>query len=248
MIDTVKYDGVTLTNTWAIVNVVRNSSQMTSKTQTVQGRPGAVFMGAVPAPLQVSFVALIKDQASANRRASSRLLRAALQKDGPRRLEFSDDGGLYYLAELKSIKETLYRGATAWQVTFDVFEPFLIDSNTKSVTSSTGASITTAANAVGGTANAYPVVDIVGATKGTNGYVEIKIDNGTPMRVNLTSSSRVVIDCDPAKRSVLVNNVAKMLTIDSDWWELTPNVAHTFAVTYGSASSFTVSWADRWVV
>lgn len=250
MIDFVKYDGVTLTDQWDIVNVSRNSSAMTSKTQTVQGRAGAVLMGTAPAPLQVSFIALVRGQYSEDRRESSRRLRAALQKGGVRRLEFSDDGGLYYLAALKDIKETRYKRVTAWAVTMDVFEPFLFDSKTEQIVSSNGASANIPATKVDGTATTYPVVDLVGAVRGSGGYVEVKIDSGTPMRVTLptSSASRVIIDCSPSTRSVLVNGTATMLTIDSDWWTLEPGEAHTVAVTAGTVASYTVSWINRWAV
>lgn len=250
MIDHVFYDGVELTDQWSIVNVARNPSAMSTKTQTVQGRAGAVFMGTVPAPLTVSFVALLNGQYSEDRRAASRQLRAVLQKDGPRRLSFSDDDGLYYLAVLKDIKETRYKRTTAWAVTMDVLEPYLFDSETKQITSDNGAAVSIAETEVGGTAVTYPVVELVDARPGSDGYVEIKLDSAVAMRVNLTTgvNSQVIIDCAPSTRRVLVNDIATMLTVDSDWLALYPGQAHTVAVTAGTVASYTVSWSDRWAV
>lgn len=255
MIEYVKFNDYNLSDRWSIVDVVRNPSQMTLKTQVIQGRPGAAFLGASPALSTVQFTALVKGRYSQDRREELRKLRQVLQTDVPRPLEFSDDQNKYYMAILSSIKETQYKRATAWVVTMSV-QPILYGTREHvRYTTHTQSAITgwpsSAAQTIetDGTATTYPVVVIGGAKPDSGGHVAVTLDDLYTMRVKLDVSTgvQVEIHCDPNESYVMVGDEYHMITTDSKWWEFAPG-EHTYNLTSGNGSSLTVSWYDRWAV
>lgn len=255
MIESVTFNGVTISDRWRIVNVERDPSQMTLKTQTVQGRPGAVLTGAAPGTFNVRFTVLVDGKYSTDRREQLLQLRAVLQTDEPKRLEFSDEGKRYRLAMLASIKETLYKRRTAWLVTMTVLQPYLFADDeraqawTRSVSGVAGWGVELDLPEIGGTASSWPRVQIADAKPGSNGYVEVELDGTYKMRVPLSVSTgvEVTINTDPADRWVRVGTVYTMLTTDSDFWQLAPG-AHVVELSDGNGTQLGVYWRERWGV
>lgn len=254
MIEYVKFNGVTLSDQWTVVNVVRSPSSMTLKSQSVQGMAGAVLTGAVPSTLTVQFTVLVKGQYSQDRRESMLRLRSILQTDAPAPLEFSDDGGKYYLAILNSIKETKYKRTDAWTITMSVYDPYLyaVNETQESLTAANVASETrTITHAVNGTVSAWPTVTLGGVVPSSAGFATVVLDGLYSMRIPIPvdTGSTVVVHCDPSDRYVTVDGAASMITPASKWWELSPSIAvHTWQMTEGSATSAVITWRGRWQV
>ena len=249
MSDFVIFDGVALTDYWPIVNVTREPSPMSVKTQQVNMRPGAAFMGAAQSVATVSFVVLVDGQYSEYRRESLRRLRGLLQTDEPKELEISDDGGLVCDAILTSIEETQYNSRTAWQVTMSVLNPFLRDKAEHVQSKTHNTAVTSIDVSVHGTAKTYPRFVIGTAKPNNSGIFSLQMEDGQvlSMPISVNTGVTLYIDCNPDVRTAKIGSVYSMITVDSDWLEMGAG-QHTFSVLNGSCKSIDVYWRDRWVI
>lgn len=237
----VTWDGHDLTELFLVTDVVRPWPSMSAST-TDNPAGGSFLVGLRPQSPTVSMTLRAYGDSS-RRREAARALASWLAVDGPRELAFGDDGGLCYMAvpDGTADSERLY-----WQeavtVSFLVPEPVMLGDEV-SVTVPSGA---TMGVGVGGTAPARPLIGASAAVRdGSTGLWGVRdTASGSFVRVALptASPSAVTIDCE--RRTATVNGESALVTLDSDWLELSPG-AHALAV--DGTGSATITWRERWL-
>lgn len=94
---------------------------------------------------------------------------------------------------------------------------------------------------------AKPVIRCSNATNGDGNVWGVRLDDQDFVHVALpTADSDVVIDCQ--ERTVTVNGVTALLTLDSDWLSISPGISnpHTFTLDEGAGDA-TIEWRQRWI-
>ena len=224
-------------------------------TQTVGMSDGVALVGMrYDAPKITLTLACIAETAQQIREAWA-MLASWLHVDGPRRLEFSDDGGWYYDAIPQGGAETALLGLNAERATITFLVPdakaWAIRSKTASFSTMSVADIR-----VSGTAPAYPVITSSSAI----GEIVIYYDNQPCLTVDVGGVVKsLVIDC--ASRTVTIGGNPALLSLDQDFLAMDPGVHTMDAVQLNSADpgtdepsgtgpqtiSFEVEWRDsRW--
>ena len=212
-------------------------------TEDVPGRDGSLFTGARLSPRTVTLRMTTRGRTPAAKREASRLLAQALNVSEPTKLEFSFDGGLYYLAVPESSGDgTWYAHADGFDVSFLIPDPVMYGAD-RSV-SINNANATTIN--VGGTYPTLPTVSVVAARGGTGNVYTIMHNEASQYlqaSVPTSSSHAVIFDC--AKRVLTVDGATKAMPVLADWIALTPGT-NTLQRTAGSGA-YVVRWTERWV-
>jgi len=153
--------------------------------------------------------------------------------------------GMHYMAHYSSYDEGDREGTgiAAFNITFTASDPVKYGQETTTAIPGT--------MAVNGTSEAdYKIVanDVRGTMSG-GVYVWGYMVDGEEFRVILPSSSASVVEITSSarekKRTVLVDGVTSIPTLDSDWPVLEPG-EHTFEPV-GSTGSATVTWTERYL-
>ena len=99
---------------------------------------------------------------------------------------------------------------------------------------------------VGGDRPTLPVVTCAAAKRrATDDLWGLSLDGGeTEMYVKVGTPIATGVSIDCATKSVTVDNAQSMITLDSDWLELTPGT-HTIAFGAGSGTT-TITWREMW--
>lgn len=240
--DTVSFDGIVITDMYAVVGVERQTAGVVNSTQEISGYDGIRITGSYIPSGTITVQILLKNMSVMERREEIRKIRALLQTDEPRELRFASDNGLYYMAKLDGdFSVAQHVRADMITVTF-LLEQNILYGDVHTVTVPSGGSVSFL---VSGTYKTHP--SIVGSVSGdaTNLMWGVRLDEGDYVRVKTGSTSPrdVSIDCDT--REVIVNDEVSMITLNSDWLELASG-RHTLRNDVGSGEC-TVTWQDRWL-
>lgn len=205
-------------------------------------RNGAVLIGRRWGETKVSFTIAAQGSANARRLALS-TLGSWLNVDEPKKLVLPDTPTWYYMAipdGSLDLKRAIKAESTV--ITFTLTDPIAYDSTEKTVTVPSGGSVTFT---VGGTYPAKPNISATAVRNSTSLVWGVKLDNADFVHVATGSASgRVtVIDCDA--RTVTVSSNPAILTLDSDWLELSPGT-HTLTMDNGTGAA-TVKYRERWL-
>ena len=237
----ITYDGKLLTRRFVAQDVERPIPPMAVRVESLDVADGSFPRGANLDPSNITLRLVATNVRGDARRTAERELAALLDAREPRKLVFSDDGGLYYMAQPSGSRVAeILPDAVSIAVEFYLPDPVMYGS-TKTASLSTGASSIT----VGGTYPARCKVTSSNATKSSSNLWGVRLDNGKYMRVPHELGSAVNVTVDTEKRTARVNGSTSMITLDSDWLELSPG-SHSVKIDQGGGAA-TLQWTERWL-
>lgn len=241
-LNSVIWDGHDLTDFFIVSDVVRPSPSRRLSTQKVPGRDGSVVRESTWGDLSITMTVSTFAHGHAKRREELRRLMGWLDVEEPRRLEFADDGGLYYEAiPSNGGKRSDWLNADSIDLKFLVPSPAMFG-QTKTVTVPSGGTVSFE---VGGTYPTAPTIVAASAVRGTSNLWGLRLDSGDFLRWQLASSAPRAIACDCETREATVAGALALPTLDSDWLSLEPG-QHTLAMDVGTGAAV-VSWVERWL-
>ena len=239
--ESVCFDGLMLTDLYSVVSD-RRPAQLNALSAEVEGRDGVVPRGMRYGCPQVSIRVVAVGDADALFEAR-RELTAAFSARDPRKLEFGNDGGLYYMAQPMSLEWTQHVGSASLDVQFLVPSPAMYGA-VRTATVPSGGSVEIE---VRGSYPTAPTIVAPSASRaGGDGSVwGLTLDEGAFVHVALSSvvSRRVEVDCGNA--ICKVSGAVSAITLDSDWFEFAPG-AHVIRMDNGTGEA-TVTWQERWL-
>lgn len=207
-----------------------------------ENRNGAVLIGRRWGETTVTFSLAVRGDANTRRLALS-TLGSWLDVDEPKKLVLPDTPTWYYMAVPDGSLD-LNRAIKAeyTTITFTLVDPIAYSNTEQTVTVPSGGSVTFT---VGGTYPARPTLSATAVRNSTSLVWGVKLDNADFVHVATGSASgRVtVINCD--ERTVTVSSNPAILTLDSDWLELSPGT-HTLTMDNGTGAA-TVKYRERWL-
>lgn len=234
----VYFDGTELTDGFICSNLVRRLLPRNVSTIEVPGMDGASFSNVTD-----SVIAIEMDMTAlgtpAQRSAKLRTLTGLLDVREPKRLSFSDDGGMYYMAVPSGGELTRFIGAETVTVSFTCPSPAMYAAASTSVELADG----TATFTVDGNYRTMPTIEVASATAGGDGYLTLELDGEDSISFALESSGSLSADC--ATRVAALDGDAILPTLGSDWLVLEPG-EHTVEMTSGSGTC-TLAYVERWL-
>ncbi len=235
------YDGVDL-GAYLKCNFERPLAPPTSvETLDVPGRDGAVFREARLEPLDIPVHVRLKPSGT-DAAGLRHLLAPLLVKREPKALVLPDEALTYY-AVLKgdSALDRLWTSGAA-DLVFHCPDPVAYGA-VKTATVPSGGSVTVT---VGGNYPTSPTITAGAAVRNSSSLVwGVRLDGGDFVHVPTGSSSSRKVEVDCAAASCKVANSIAMITLDSDWLELTPG-QHILKMDQGTGAA-TVKWIERWM-
>lgn len=239
----VVFDGFNLSDAFDITDLSRPDSEFEAETQEVPGMDGTMLTGARLGTVTIEMTLTAIGKTKAERVEAMHALTALLNRtDDPRRLEFTDEGGLYRLAvPISGGSRKGYFNAESKHVVFLIPDPVLYGAE-RSATIPSGGS---ASIHIGGTYAAKPRITAAAAVRASNGLWGIRLDDGDYSNVSVPTSAASAVLIDAGTREVRVSGNPAMITLASDWLELTPG-EHKLEMTQGTGAA-TVTWRERWL-
>lgn len=236
MIETVEFGDLVLSDFGEVIDVQRTMAGIEPTVEAVSGRDGDALRGVRLTQPEVSVLLVARFSGMQLRRRLVRELSPRLLSKEFQRLAFASDEGLYYkavLAERPDLSEFVNAGTLRLK--------FLVDGSAMYGKTRTKSMTTTTTIEVGGT---YPTpLKISGTASPSNGHLSVSMDGMDFVKVPMSGSATVEIDC--GRRTCKVAGVTKQVTLDSDW--LVPDAgSHTLAFASGSGT-LTVEWTERWL-
>lgn len=208
----------------------------------VPGMDGSLFTGAQCDARVITLTLTLVDSDLTARQEATRLLSTILLVDEPEPLQFSFDGGKYYMAIPQSNDDaTRFLTATSFEVEFVCPDPVMYGNYVERVVPSGG----TLDWAVLGSYPVMPLITVPDAANGPDGFWRLALDDGTYVIATIpdaVQTAEVVVDCK--NRTLKVNGDYVMLQPEADWLVLHPTI-HTLTMT--GSGTCTVSYEERWV-
>lgn len=203
---------------------------------------GVVVLGRRWDASSVSFAIVAHGTASERRNAFS-ALGVWLNVDKPKKLVLPDTPDRYYMA-IPDGPLDLERGILGekTRVAFSLVDPVAYSAQETTVTVPSGGSVTFD---VGGTYPAAPRIQATAVRDSTSLVWGVRLDEGDFVHVATGNAAGrvVVVDCDA--RTVTLSGNAHIMTLDSDWLELSPG-SHTLRMDNGTGAA-TVKYRERWL-
>lgn len=231
------FDGHYLSDAYVVCHVERplmGAPSLTSR--DVPGRDGTIFLGIRREAPVVSVTLASLRSAPDDMRRDMRRLAGWLAVDGPRKLEFSDEPGLYRLAVPSGVGEMETLGLVNGRVQVDFTVPdACLHGSKRSYRSAAG----TCAVSVGGTLPT-PVL-LEAEASGDFAVMDVGSGNVTSVSVGVDVRQLVV---DAGEATATVGGRAAMINLDSDWLVLAPG-RHTLR-RIGGSGEFTATVEERW--
>lgn len=216
--------------------------EVRAETTDVPGRHGSVLSGTTLAPRPITLECrAFRDNWQDFEKLKDELS-AVLHRGGPFTVYLRNHPGEYYIARFVSMTEGDRIGGTGigyLEINLMADDP-LRYGPIKSVSAGT----TAATFYVEGSSPASIQISSTTAVRsGASEVWGVRFDNQDVVHVGIPTSSAatVAIDCD--ERTAVVNQAATLVTLDSDWPQLSPGI-HTVAVDQGSGIA-TVAWQER---
>lgn len=245
----VTFDGHDLTERFLVTDVSRPWPSLSAN--VADNPAGGSFLKGLRREAAEVSMTLYAFGSTSERREAARELASWLDVDGPRELAFGDDGGLVYMAVPRGTDAPKsFADAESASVSFLVPEPVMLGERGRaqaympmSVTEVDGP--VSPVVMVGGTAPARMVITSEDASRDpSTGLWGVRLDDGGYARVEIPvpTPSSVTIDC--VERTATVNGAPALLTLDSDWLEMSPG-RHVIKLDEGHGTA-DVSWRERW--
>lgn len=240
--ESVSFDGVTLTDFYEVMSE-RGAASVDVQTVDVSGRDGRIVRGATYGGPKITLVVAVGQMDRGDLLRERRRLSSLFSARTPRRLQFGDDDGLYYMAvPTGEPKWTQYVRTATFEVALLVPSPAMYGKEV-SVTVPSGG---TAALEVGGTYPTMPRIVASSAVRNSSsGVWGVRLDEGDFMHVVTGSSSSRALVLDCAEAACTVAGSPALMTLDSDWLELEPG-HHALRMDQGTGAA-TVTWTERWL-
>jgi len=209
---------------------------------------GALLLGRKLGMTKVSFPVTFTGT-NAERRLKISQLAMKLDTASPANLYLPDtpDGWFYKAVHDGELELERHYGADSAELSFVLTDPIAYGER-KSVTVPSGGSVSVT---VDGTAPTLPSIYAPSAVRDSSTHLwgvsqkyYSSVERFVRVDVESGSTRKIEIDCDTGK--VTVGNVYNVLTLDSDWLELTPGRPYSLSNDKGSGQS-TVSWYERWL-
>lgn len=240
--ESVSFNGVVLTNAYTVLGIRKPHSRQV-ETIGVQGRDGVIVRNASLVGPQVS-LRFVVDGTRAELEEARRAIGAALSVREPRRLQFGNDGGLYYMAMPNGEPDwAQFSRSGRMDVPFLVPSPAMYGAEHVATVPS-GESVSFE---VGGTYPTAPTITASSASNGSSsGVWGVRLDNADFVHVAIPtgySSRSVAVDCEA--RTCRVGGTLSLPTIDSDWFELSPG-SHVVRMDNGTGAAV-LRWQERWL-
>lgn len=236
--ESVTYGGDVLTDVYTVLSE-RGVPKPAATVQDVPMLDGIHSRGVAYLPPDVVLNIYALDMPRAERRAAAHDLAGRLLSRDFRRLEFGDDGGLYYMA-MPSGELDFHEFVRAGRLVVPMLvRDAAMYGETRRATLSGSASVE-----VGGNHPAYVRITSTNAAASSSGYWGVRIDGRRYVRVPLQGTGATVA-IDTEARTAKVNGANAMVTLDSDWLELSPG-ERRLVLDQGSGEA-TVEWTERWL-
>lgn len=237
------FDGVNLSDSFAITDVARPDPELEPDTRSVPGMDGIIMAGANLGSVTIEMTLTAVGRTKQERTEAMHALTAFLNKtDEPRPLSFTDEDGLYRMAVPVSggSRKGFFR-ADSKRVVFLVPDPILYGKERTATVPSGG----TAYIHVGGTYKTRPKITAQSAVRSSENLWGVRLDDGDYSYVAIPTSSASEVSIDSQSRAVTVSGSTSMITLSSDWLELEPG-EHIISMTQGTGAA-SVSWVERWL-
>lgn len=240
MTETMTFNGNVISDYFQVADVQRPPVGRENVTTEVSGMDGALITGSAMPQATISVRLVMSDTDASGRREAIRQLMGMVHTTEPAKLEFATDNGLYYMAMLDGdVPLTEHVRSGLVELNFVTERPLLYGRSNMSTYVPSGGSATFT---VGGTYKTRPVVEVSSA-QGSGGLWGLRLDDGDVMRVSVSGTRPVRIDCE--ERTVTVNDTLVPLNMAYDWFEFEPG-QHTLRNDVGSGSCW-VKWQEMWV-
>ena len=238
------YNGHDLTTLFTCGDPEITILDSTPDNREVSGRNGAAFVGMKYGVPSVACTIAAFGTPS-ERRAKFSTLGQWLMVDEPKPLYLPDTPDRYYLAVPSGALQLTrgFDGETA-TLTFELTDPVAYGEQ-KMITLPSRGSLTFT---VGGTAPTYFYRDLaaIGTPDASTLRYGIRLDNSQTWCVTHDSTSNLRVGpFDFEKRSLMVDGVVSVPTLDSDWFALTPG-EHTLENYLGGGTSLWLKYRERW--
>ena len=232
-------------NRYAYVQLERQPGpSLRSYTQEVSGRSGEAFLGATLEPLVVIAHCTLRRSYVRDWDAVRSALEAAFCVTERKQLTLPDEGGLTRMASatFSSTASEPVDPPVEFDITFTDHDACAYGA-TRTATVPSGGSVSVT---VDGTLPTYPVLSCASAVRSTSTNLwGVRLDNGDVLRVDTGSDSARRVDIDCCNRTCKVAWATSMITLDSNWFVLTPGT-HTLRMDQGSGSC-SITWRERWL-
>lgn len=243
MIEQVMFGDVVISDYFQVAGVERPLAGRDNKTAEVSRRDGVRLTGFTIPSITIKVYLAIGNGSMSDKLDEVRRLHSLIYTKEPKRLMFSSDNGLYYMAIPDGeIPFSENPNSGRFELNFLTESPVLYGLE-RSVTVPSGGSVSIY---VEGTYPTEPTIQSSSAYgSGSSTLWGLRLDEADYMRVSTGSTSSRVVTMDCMERTASVSGATKVLTLDSDWFELEPGL-HTIRNDVGTGSS-TVTWQERWL-
>jgi len=240
MTETMTFNGNVISDHFLVADVQRPPVGRDNVMTEVSGMDGSLITGSTMPQATITVLIVISDAGVTERREAIRTLMGMVHTTEPARLEFASDNGRYYMAMLDGdVPFTEHVRSGLVELNFVTEKPLLYGNDVVSVTIPSGGSETFT---VGGTYRTRPIIAASSATA-SGGLWGLRLDDGDTMRVSVSGTKPVRIDCE--ERTVFVNDTLVPLNMAYDWFELEPG-QHKIQNDVGTGAC-TVTWREMWI-
>lgn len=235
---TVQFDGHAINGLFTVEKVDRNAiAPIDIESVTIPGRNGVMFTGSRLGASEVTITMAAFGDTYADVLEKMRTLGGWLVVDGPKKLEFGDEGGLWRMAAPSGQASIARIGNNAARVSVSFVIPDACKFGEGGTADSSGGSLTIE---VDGT---LPTPALITSSAASGTFTLLDEDSGRKITVAIGSvAQQLVIDC--GARTCMVGDAAKMITLASDWFVLEPG-QHRIRRT-GGAGEFSIQYESRW--
>lgn len=238
----VTYGGTCLSELYHVADISRPAPAVTLNELSVPGRQGSVVQSADVGAPRVKFTLWRLGVARGRQMSVVREIAAIFKAGEEQPLSFSDEGGLYRMAQPSGTREPIHlTDAVGVPIELACADAVLYGA-TRSVEVPSGGS---AEFSVGGTAPALPRVECERAVRGSGDVWGVRLDGGDFIHVATGSAAARAVAIDCSARVCRVSGAAALPTLDSDWLELQPG-GHVIENDQGSGAC-RVEWTERWL-
>ena len=235
------YDGHELDQLFIVGEPEFNLHNSQPDYRQVSGRDGSYVSDVTLGNSTVS-VTLSLVGSDTERRSKLSTLGHWLRVDSPRKLVLPNMPNVYFLAVPDGEFSTT-RGVDGehGKLTFVIVEPAGYGTE-RTITVPSGGSVTFS---VGGTYPTKPVITATATRDATSLVWGVRLDSADFVHVptGVAAAREVEVDCE--NRTCLVNDIASMVTLNSNWLEFEPG-EHTLTMDYGTGVA-TVTYVERWL-
>ena len=240
--ESVSYGGVVLTDLFEVIGI-RKPYSHEAETVSVSGRDDLIVRDTRLRGPAVTLRFVAGPRTRAQLHEARRQIGSLLASREPKRLQFGDDGGLYYMALPNGTPDWAQFSRTGrMDVQFLVPSPAMYGTErVATVPSGSYVDIT-----VDGTYPTRPTITASSAVRNSTSLVwGLVLDSAGYIHVETGSSSARSVTLDCEARTCRVSNSIRVPTLDSDWFEFAPG-SHRVRMDNGTGAAV-LRWQERWL-